>query len=187
MIDFNRLYRLAPNRQQAIVLTTDDPTHGMHWYGLTLVSVHTDFLLARHPNLVKIHVALTLKRMIQSGHNFTHVRTAELSWHVQIHDDVIKWKHFPRYWPFVRGIHRSPVNSLHKGQWRGALIFSLMCVWINVWVNNCEASDVRRYCAHYDVTVMMWPDWIIRNKMGSFEIKAKKIYHNLSVMSSFVK
>ena len=35
------------------------------------------------------------------------------------HDDVIKWKHFPRYWPFVRGIHRSPVNSPHKGQWRG--------------------------------------------------------------------
>ena len=32
------------------------------------------------------------------------------------HDDVIKWKHFPRYWPFVRGIHRSPVNSPHKGQ-----------------------------------------------------------------------
>ena len=27
------------------------------------------------------------------------------------HDDVIKWKHFPCYWPFVRGIHRSPVNS----------------------------------------------------------------------------
>ena len=28
-----------------------------------------------------------------------------------LHDDVIKWKHFPRNWPFVRGIHRSPVNS----------------------------------------------------------------------------
>ena len=39
------------------------------------------------------------------------------------HDDVIKWIHFPRYWPFVRRIHRSPVNSPHKGQWRGALIF----------------------------------------------------------------
>ena len=37
-----------------------------------------------------------------------------------LHDDVNKWKHFPRYWPFVRGIHRSPVNSPHKGQWRGA-------------------------------------------------------------------
>ena len=49
------------------------------------------------------------------------------------HDDVIKWKHFPRYWPFVRGIHRSPVNSPHKGQWRGAMMFSLICVWINGW------------------------------------------------------
>ena len=48
------------------------------------------------------------------------------------HDGVIKWKHFPRYWPFVRGIHRSPVSSPHKGQWRGALIFSLICAWITV-------------------------------------------------------
>ena len=31
------------------------------------------------------------------------------------HGDVIKWKHFPRYWPFVRGNHRPPVNSPHKG------------------------------------------------------------------------
>ena len=37
------------------------------------------------------------------------------------HDDVIKWKRFPRHWPFVRGIHWSPVNSPHKGQWHGAL------------------------------------------------------------------
>ena len=42
------------------------------------------------------------------------------------HDDVIKSKHFPRNWPFVRGIHRSPVNSPHKGQWRGALMMSLI-------------------------------------------------------------
>ena len=70
------------------------------------------------------------------------------------HDDVIKWKHFPRYWPFVRGIHRSPVNSPHKGQWRGSLMFSLICVWINDWVNNREAGGLRRCRAHYDVTVM---------------------------------
>ena len=70
------------------------------------------------------------------------------------HDDVIKWKHFPRYWPFVRGIHRSPVNSPHKGQWRGALMFSLMCVRINGCVNNREAGDLRRNQAHYDVIVM---------------------------------
>ena len=41
-------------------------------------------------------------------------------------DDVIKWKHIPRYWPFVRGIHRSPVNSPHKCQWRGALMFLIV-------------------------------------------------------------
>ena len=70
------------------------------------------------------------------------------------HDDVIKWKHFPRNWPFVQGIHRSPVNSPHKGQWREALMFSLICVWINGWVNNREAGDLRRNRAHYDVTVM---------------------------------
>ena len=70
-------------------------------------------------------------------------------------DDVIKWKPpFPRFWPFVRGIHRSPVNSPHKGQWRGALMFSLSCASINGRVNNREAGDLRRHRAHYDVTVM---------------------------------
>ena len=73
---------------------------------------------------------------------------------VCFHDDVIKWKHFPRYWPFVRGIHRSPVNSPHKGQWRGTLMFTLICARINGWVNNREAGDLRRHCVHYDVIVM---------------------------------
>ena len=70
------------------------------------------------------------------------------------HDDIKKWKHFPRYWSFVWGIHRSPVNSPHKGQWRGALMFSLMCAWINGWVNNREAGDLRHHRAHYNVIVM---------------------------------
>ena len=52
------------------------------------------------------------------------------------------------------GIHRSQVNSPHKGQWRGALMFSLICVWINDWVNNPEAGDLRRYRAYYDGIVM---------------------------------
>ena len=41
------------------------------------------------------------------------------------HDEVIKWKHFPRYWPFARGIHRWPVDSPNKGQWSG--------VWCFLW------------------------------------------------------
>ena len=71
------------------------------------------------------------------------------------HDDVIKRKHFPRYWPFVRGIHRSPVNSPHKGQWRRVLMFSLISAWINAWVNNRMAGDLRRHNAHCDITVMI--------------------------------
>ena len=70
------------------------------------------------------------------------------------HDDVIRWKHFPRHWPFVWGIHRSPVNSPHKGQWRGVVMFSLICAWINGWVNNREAGDLRRHRADYDVNVI---------------------------------
>ena len=70
------------------------------------------------------------------------------------HDDVIKWKHYPRYCPFVRGIHRSPVNSPHKGQWRGALMSSLISARLNGWVNNRKAGDLRRYDAHYDAIVM---------------------------------
>ena len=72
--------------------------------------------------------------------------------HKTYHDDVIKWKHFPRFWPFVR----SPANSPHKGRWRGALMFSSISAWINGWVNNREAGDLRRHHAHYDVIVMPW-------------------------------
>ena len=79
----------------------------------------------------------------------------ETMYGIVIHDDVIKWKLFPHYWPFLRGIHRSPVNSPHKDQWRGALVFSLICAWIKDWLNNGEAGDLRRYRAHFVVTVMI--------------------------------
>ena len=55
---------------------------------------------------------------ISCKHKYIGTRTA-----VPVHDVVIKWKHFLCYWPFVRVIHRSPVNSPHKCQWRGALVF----------------------------------------------------------------
>ena len=54
----------------------------------------------------------------------------------------------------VRRIHRSAMNSPRNGQWRGALMFSLICAWINVWVNNHEAGDMRRHRTHHDVIVM---------------------------------
>ena len=74
------------------------------------------------------------------------------SW--EIHDDVIKRKHFPCYWPFVKGIDQSPVDSPRKGQWRGALMFPLICARTNGWANNRDAGDFIRHGTHYDVTVM---------------------------------
>ena len=70
------------------------------------------------------------------------------------HDDVIKWKHFSRYWPFVRRIHWWPVDSPPNGQWRGALMFALICALMNGWVKNREADYLRCHNAHNDVTVM---------------------------------
>ena len=64
--------------------------------------------------------------------------TSSSLWWLASYDDVIKWGHFQRYWPFVWGIHRSPANSPHhKGQ--GTLI----CAWTNGWVNSWDAGDLR--------------------------------------------
>ena len=52
----------------------------------------------------------------------------EFVWPILLNDDVIRWKHFPRYWPFVREIHRSPVNFPHKDQWHGTLMLSFICL-----------------------------------------------------------
>ena len=78
----------------------------------------------------------------------------------QCHDDIIKWKHFSHCWPFVQGIHRSPVNSPHKGQWCKALMFSLICASISGWVKNEEAGDLRRNHNHYVVMVMVSMHWM---------------------------
>ena len=68
------------------------------------------------------------------------------------------WRHqmetFSALLAICAGNSLAPVNFPHKGQWRGALMFALICVWINAWVNNRKAGDLRRYCAHYDVIVM---------------------------------
>ena len=83
------------------------------------------------------------------------IRTSPHVWKWPLRDDVIKWEHFSRYWPFVQWIHRSSVNSPHKGQWRVALIFSLICAGRNGWVDNWDAGDLRRHLAHFDVTVIV--------------------------------
>ena len=94
------------------------------------------------------------------------------------HDDVIKWKHFLRYWPFVRGIHWSPVNSPHRGQWRRALMCFLISAWINGWVNNREAGDLMRHSAHYDVIFDLKASGI--NIFGKILVRSIFHQHQLS-------
>ena len=116
-----------------------------HPYNRTVIKIlYHKWFVNDHTTFV-VNIFLGLWRMISC---LSHIWVADLVTHIN-HYDVIKWKHFPHYWLFVQGIHpaQRPVGS-------GALMFSLICVWINGWVNNLEPGDLRRYCAHYDVTVM---------------------------------
>ena len=99
-----------------------------------------------------------------------------------MHDDIVTWKSVLHFWSYLQGMHWSQIDSSwwrhqmetfsallaicagnspvpgefpHKGQWRGALMFTLICARINGWVNNIEAGDLRRYLPHYDVIVML--------------------------------
>ena len=96
------------------------------------------------------------------------------SLHSEGHFVIISWwRHqmetFPRYWPFGRGIRRSPVNSPHKGQWRRAVMFSLICAWINGWANSAEVGNLRHHRSHYDVTVMCDGDDFKYKLFGPFK------------------
>ena len=118
---------------------------------------------------------------------------------VQYHDDIIKWKHFPRYWPFVRGIHRLPVDSPIKGQWRGALMLSLICAW-NKRLNKqsrrrwfeTESRSLWRHCnvSHDSPSLVLdkipfWPNPILYPRAASASHTA--INPMLAVFTSRVK
>ena len=74
------------------------------------------------------------------------------------YEDLSWWRHqletFSALLALCAGNSPVPVNSLHKGQWRGALMFSFIYARINDWVNNREAGDLRRQDGHHDVIVM---------------------------------
>ena len=114
-------------------------------------------LLYLNPSMAKVITSII--KCVVISLNYSQMSTVQLSDQPILNTyygsiGLIKWKHFPCYLLFVRGIHGSPVNSPHRGQWRGALMFSLIWAWINRWVNNRETGDWRRHRAHYDVIVM---------------------------------
>ena len=91
-------------------------------------------------------------------------------------DDVIKWKHFPSYWPPMRGIHRSPVNSPHNGQWRGALSFlssgpeQLLSKQSRRWWFETPSSLLWRHCNEYLFTMPVIMNLVVCNAVP--EIRA---------------
>ena len=95
---------------------------------------------------------MRLMDTIDCAAEYTHTMHTETSW--RSHDDVMNWKHFLRYWPFVRGIHRSPMDSpSQRPVTRNFDVFFDLrpkrgCA------SNRDAGDLRRHRAHYDVTVM---------------------------------
>ena len=95
------------------------------------------FVISVYPHDNLSHACAGISKFAPSMHLGTRL-IATLGLMVPYVEDswllFIKWKHFRRYWPFVRGIHRSPVNFPHEGQWRRTLIFCLICAWIYGWV-----------------------------------------------------
>ena len=73
--------------------------------------------------------------------------------------DVITWKRFRYYWPFLRITHRSLVDSLHKGQWWGTLMIPMMPAWKNSRRNYREAGELKYLCTHLwslERTIWIW-------------------------------
>ena len=82
-------------------------------------------------------------------------------WHGPKHGDVIKWKHFPRYWPFARGFpsHRPVTRSsgvffdlcLNKRFSKQSKHWRFAMPWRSLW-RHCNGSNktytVRNFRAH---------------------------------------
>ena len=101
-----------------------------------------------------IYVWLTHYIMVPCSIRYLNVIACSLQ-----HRAIISWwRHQMETFSALLAIcaGNSPVTGEFpaKGQWHGALVFSLTCAWINGWVNTHEAGDLRHHHAHYDVTVM---------------------------------
>ena len=107
-----------------------------------------------------------------------------------------RWKTNPGYiytWGFTWWRHQmetfsallaicagnSPVTGKFPAlcQWGGALMFSLICAWMNGWANNREDGDLRCHRTHYDVIVMSTAVivWYVHNALPSMQA-AKHVY-----------
>ena len=170
----------------AINLATNDKFYFNGWCQTKYL--HFFNWLRQHPYSIFYRISCIFNVMLQLRFvKRNQVRPSlPLSVSYYYHDDVIKWKHFPRYWPFVWRIHRSPVNSPQKASDAELWYFLWSAPWINGWVNNREAGDLRRHRAHYDVIVVDCVEikYIV---MYLLILLGGAISHHTQLFGSFVK
>ena len=120
--------------------------------------------------------------LIDAGNRWPIDQKTDSTFWIQPQHGIIKWKDFPHYWSSVKRIHRSPVDSPHKGQWHRALMFSL-CAWTNSRANSWDAGDLTRHSAHYCFTIMQ------SGHLSSFKMSRKKEnviswLHDMEILST---
>ena len=111
-----------------------------------------------------------------------------------LHDDVIKWKHFPRYWPLAR--EKPPVTGGFPSQKPVAWSFEVFFIWTNGWASNRDGGDLIRHRAHYGVTVILITSGPLRKKRKvviddalrhtTHVFMLKGICHNISILGKYL-
>ena len=127
------------------VITAPNCTQNILWPHHNMIIT----LMSHECHDIQIHWAWLFVQQFVQPNDKGNIRAPH-----RTHDGVIKWKHLPCYWPFVRGIHRSPVNSPHKGQSHRTLMFTLIYAWTSSWINTRDAGYLRCHPTHYEVIVM---------------------------------
>ena len=131
-----------------------------------IIELHPIIPLYRQTNALKqsrehLQLFVLIEWLVPKIANITYSRP-QMCFNPRVPSEHEKtwWRHqmetFSALLALCAGNSPVPVNSPHKGQWRGALMFTLICAGINDWVNNREAGDLRRHLDHYDVSVMRY-------------------------------
>ena len=142
-------------------------------------------LILIEPSVLAIY-SVTLTFRSKGKHpRISYTENSELYWSWCC--PISWWRHqmktFSALLALCAGNSPVPVNSPHKGQWRGALMFTLICARINDWVNNREAGDLRRHLDHYDVSVTLLSlvlslvVFVVINVMTTRRFQYSHMYH----------
>ena len=142
------IYEMVLLRRYTAYVHTDSPLSS-RWLQMSWHHISTWPSAVTMLNRLRLYFCMNSLVHPRYTHTF-HFSTAT----IVVHGDVIKWKHFTRYWSFVRGTIGHWWTPPRKGQWRGALVFSLICARTNCQASNRDAGHLGRYRTYYDFTVL---------------------------------